>query len=306
MVSIVTKKIKGNEYLYLVESVRKDNRIIQKTVKFIGKKRPITKEEFACMKMSHKKEDWILASFTDELSYQDHHEMKSLSAQQKKYLASLDPVSREQEKERSLALFISSSNAIEGSTVTFQETFDFLFNDIAPTGKTKKEVHMATNLLAAYNYMEEHHKKLPTNEDICNLHTLTNRDIESEKTLGKYKRIQNYIGEAHTTSFLFTEERMQMLLSWIKAAFQKMDEFEVAFHSHAQFELIHPFIDGNGRVGRILLNWLLLYTGLMPLAINIRRRSEYISAIRNAQRGNLRAFCMFCKQEYMKQYEFMK
>jgi hypothetical protein len=48
MVSIVTKKIKGNEYLYLVGSERKQAHVQQKTIKYIGKKRPVPEEEFAC------------------------------------------------------------------------------------------------------------------------------------------------------------------------------------------------------------------------------------------------------------------
>jgi len=86
MVSIVTKKIKENEYLYLVDSIRKKNKVIQKTIKYIGKKRPILKEEFECMKLSYKNEDWVLNESKDELSYNDHEEMKKASNSYKKYL----------------------------------------------------------------------------------------------------------------------------------------------------------------------------------------------------------------------------
>ena len=90
-----------------------------------------------------------------------------------------------------------------------------------------------------------------------------NRRIESEKTLGVYKPVQNYVGDVYTTSYLFVDERMKRLLRWMRAAFRKIDDFEVTFQSHEQFEIIHPFVDGNGRVGRLLLNWLLMYRGLM-------------------------------------------
>ena len=104
---------------------------------------------------------------------------------------------------------------------------------------------------------------------------------------------------------LFNEEKMQMLLSWIRKAYHKINDFEAAFQSHAQFEIIHPFVDGNGRVGRLLLNWLLIYKGLMPLAIEVKRRSEYISALNNAGRGKIEAICIFCLNEYLKQYSFV-
>ncbi|MFH1589857.1 MAG: Fic family protein [archaeon] len=304
MVSIVTKKINGNEYLYLVDSIRKKDKVIQKTIKYIGKKRAVPKEEFECMKYSYKEEDWILVDFKDELSYKKHEEMKKLSAEQKKYLDSLDEVSVEKSKERFLSVFIANSNEIEGSTMTPGETFNYLFADAVPNNHTKKELYMASNMLKAWTYVENNKDSLPNENALLMLHALVNEDIESDETLGKYKKAQNYAGDELTTSFLFVEERMKQLLKWIKKAFKSMNEFEIAFQSHSQFEIIHPFIDGNGRVGRLLLNWLLMNKDLMPLAIRATRKSSYITALNNSKRGKKEAICKFCYEEYIKQYEF--
>src|SRR3989338_4512789 len=141
MVSIVVKKIKGKEYIYLVDSIRKNKKIIQKTIKYIGAKRPVPNEEFECMKFSYKKKDWILNDFKDCLSYQDHNELKEASDFYSNYLSKLDKVSKE--KEKFLSVFISNSNAIEGSTLTVKETFDFLFKDAVPRNHTKKELNIA-------------------------------------------------------------------------------------------------------------------------------------------------------------------
>jgi len=305
MVSIVTKKIKGREYLYLVDSIRKNNKVIQKTIKYIGKKRPILKEEFECMKSSYKNKDWFLTEFKDELSYQDHNHIKNLSEKYKEHIKNLDQTSKEKEKERFLSVFISNSNSIEGSTLNPKETYNYLFEDIIPEGHPKKEFFMATNLLEAWNYLEKNYKNLPTETNLKELHKLVNRNIESKETLGNYKKTQNYIGDIHTTSYLFTEEKMNLLLSWIKKAFKKINDYEVAFQSHAQFETIHPFIDGNGRIGRLLINWLLLNKNLEPLAIKDSRRSKYISSLTNSKIGNLKPICKFCFEEYLNQYEFI-
>ncbi len=69
MVSIVTKKIKGKEYLYLIVSERKGDRVIQKTISYIGKKRPLLKEEFESMKLSYERKDWVLVQTEDTLSF---------------------------------------------------------------------------------------------------------------------------------------------------------------------------------------------------------------------------------------------
>ena len=304
MVSIVTKKINRHEYIYLVDSIRKKQRVIQKTIKYIGKKRPILKEEFECMKLSYKNKDWVLNEFKDQLSYQDHEKMKTASNNYKEYLDSLDKISQEKEKEKFLSIFIANSNAIEGSTLTVKDTFNYLFKDNTPKNHSKKELFMASNLMNAWNYVEKNYKRFPTHEDLCTLHKFVNKDIE-EETLGKFKKSQNYIGDVLTTSYLFTEEKIDKLLQWTKKAFNKINDFEVAFQSHAQFEIIHPFIDGNGRVGRLLLNWLLMYKRLIPIAVNVKNRTDYISALDNSRRGKIEAICKFCFKEYMKQYKFM-
>jgi len=305
MVSIVVKKIKGNEYLYLVGSIRQGEKVRQKTIKYIGPKRPISKAEFTCMQLSYQDKDWILHQYEDELPYTYHHQMKQASGQYLKHVQRLDSTSQEKERERFLSQFIASSNAIEGSTMTAKDTHRFLFQGIIPSGHSKKELHMAINLMKAWKYVEGNYTRMPMKADICTLHKVVNDEIESDETLGNYKFVQNYIGEVYTSSYLFVEEKMKRLLVWIKKAYRKMDDFEVAFQSHAQFELIHPFVDGNGRVGRLLLNWLLLRKKLAPLAIPSAKREQYITALENAQRGNLKAISQFCYEEYIQQYQFV-
>ncbi len=302
MVSIVTKTIKGNEYLYLVHSVRMGSQVSQKTIKYIGRKKPISKEEFECMKLSHSNEDWILNDFKDELSYQNHEKMKKASNEYKEYITSLDPFSKKEEKSRFLSKFIANSNAIENSTMTVKETYDYLFNDVIPK-RSKKELFMAENLFRAWNYVEKNCSRLFTEEDLFELHKLVNVGIENGETLGKYKKVQNYIGDVLTSSYVFTEEKMNELLKWIKKAHKSVNDFEVAFQSHAQFEIIHPFVDGNGRIGRLLINWLLLYKKLSPIVIE--DRFTYYEALENSRRGKVEAICKFCMKEYLKQYEFV-
>ena len=305
MVNIITKKVKGKEYMYLIESFREGTKVKNKILKYIGAKRPVPEEEFECMKFSYSKQDWMLVEYKDELSYQEHKKMRATSNLYKKYLSKLDETSKENEKEKFLSIFISNSNAIEGSTLSVKDTYDYLFNDITPKGHKKKELFMASNMLEAWNYLEENYKRFPTHADLFRLHELVNRNIETDQTLGKYKKVQNYIANIYASSYLFVNERMKNLFRWIKKGFKKIDNFEVAFQSHAQFELIHPFVDGNGRVGRLVMNWLLMNKGLSPLAIHVNHRSDYISALNNFRKGKIEAICRFCFNEYIEQNKFV-
>ena len=305
MASIVVKKIKNNEYLYLVESIRKKNKVVQKTIKYVGPKRPISHEEFQCMELSHAQKDWILSETKDELSYQEHYSMKRASDAYREYVKRLDIVSKEKEREKFLSKFIANSNAIEGSTMSVKETNNFLFHDIVPEKVNKKELCMASNLYEAWKYLEKHCSAYPTEKDIKLLHAIVNKNIEAEETIQEYKKVQNYIGDILTTSYLFVEEKMKMLFAWLKKAESEVNDFEIAFQSHAQFEIIHPFVDGNGRVGRLLLNWLLLCKNLAPLAIVDEDRREYIAALDNARKGKIEAICRFCYTQYIKQHNFM-
>ena len=94
------------------------------------------------------------------------------------------------------------------------------------------------------------------------------------------------------------------LILWIKQSFKELNDLEVAFQSHSQFEIIHPFIDGNGRTGRLLINWLLINKGLSPIAIPYKERAKYINALENSRRGKIEAIVKFCFEIYIKQYEF--
>ena len=100
---------------------------------------------------------------------------------------------------------------------------------------------------------------------------------------------------------------MNKLLLWYEKERYKIHPLELAFKFHHKFEMIHPFADGNGRVGRMLLNYILLKEGYFPIIIRKNQREKYIKALDAADRGKYVVLMRFAidkvKETYRKFFE---
>lgn len=175
------------------------------------------------------------------------------------------------------------SNAIEGNTLTLRET-KVVLEGITVGGKSLREHFEATNHRDAIWYVEEIvGKQEPLSEwQIKNIHSLVLKGIDSEEA-GRYRRENVLISGASTTppDFLHLGEEMRQLIAWHEQADQ-MHPIERAAQLHTRFVEIHPFIDGNGRTGRLLLNFDLMKAGYPPAVIRKEDRLAYYDALDEA------------------------
>jgi Fic family protein len=102
---------------------------------------------------------------------------------------------------------------------------------------------------------------------------------------------------------------MNLLMKWFKENEKKLHPFVLAVIFHHKFEKIHPFMDGNGRTGRMLLNFILMKKGYPPMIIRRRRRDEYLDALSKADLAGLgeagpeyRRLAKFCAEEMQDGY----
>lgn len=172
------------------------------------------------------------------------------------------------------------SNAIEGNTLTLRET-KVVLEGITVGGKSIREHFEATNHRDAILYVEEIVTK---NEELSewqikNIHSLVLRGVDDGEA-GRYRRENVAIAGASTTppSFLHLPEKIGSLLEWYKGASQ-MHPIKRAAVLHTRFEEIHPFIDGNGRTGRLLMNLELMKAGYTPAIIRKEDRLAYYDAL---------------------------
>jgi Fic family protein len=192
--------------------------------------------------------------------------------------------------------FTYNSNAIEGNTLSLRETQLVIQEGITVHGKSLKEHLEARNHPDAINYIEKiaQEKTTITQDHILEVHALLMRGIDDQNA-GKYRTSQVRI-----TGATFIPPPAQQIPTKIKerpqTISQNQDELtpiELAAFFHHKFVYIHPFIDGNGRTARLLMNIILIRNGY-PFTVLLKvDRPKYLRALSEADHGNLTPFANF-------------
>lgn len=173
------------------------------------------------------------------------------------------------------------SNAIEGNTLTIYETKAILEDGITIAGKSMREHLEAINHKQAIILSEKIVKKDEgfSERIIKELHAIILHGID-QSNAGVY-RSQNVIisGEKHTPpSYTEVSFLMKELIVWYSEE-KDLHPLEKAVMLHSKFVNIHPFIDGNGRTSRLLMNLVLLKAGYLPVIIESERRFKYYEVL---------------------------
>ncbi|MEK6984254.1 MAG: Fic family protein [Nanoarchaeota archaeon] len=219
--------------------------------------------------------------------------------ERKKKLDSLRPLNKVQLKklkEEFLVEYIYNSTSMEGNTLTLNETKLVLHEGITIGGKSLREHLDITNQKEAINYIEDFIKEKKTikEADIIRLHRITLKGI-SEYWAGRYKTSQNRIvGSRHKTTPPYkVSSEMNNLVYLISKNPKKYNPIELAAICHHELVRIHPFVDGNGRLARLLCNLILLSKGSVPIVIRTKERKKYFDFLEKAHFGDLRLFVNF-------------
>ena len=156
------------------------------------------------------------------------------------------------------------SNRIEGNTLTLKETDMVVNQGLTISGKSMREHLEAINHQEAIDYIKDlvHRKVKLTERELLNLHNLILRGIIPEYA-GKYRDVQVMIsGSKHMPpSPLKVKEQMEGLFVWYHKNQRLIHPVILAAEFHQRLVTIHPFVDGNGRVSRLLMNLILLQHG---------------------------------------------
>ena len=206
-----------------------------------------------------------------------------------------------------------NSNHIEGSRLSKEQTrFIFETNTLGITTESMSvdDIMETVNHFRCIDYVIDHAMDKITETHIKQLHAILKMNTSDNHkdwfAVGDYKRLPNEVGGGETVQPKEVHKRMKALISEYNA-FKKV-EFDDILNFHVLFERIHPFQDGNGRVGRLLLFWQCLQSAHVPFVITEELRLFYYRGIQNWGNinGYLRDTCLAAQDNYKLLLDYFK
>ncbi len=283
------RKQRGDStFYYRVRSYREDGKVKKKR-KYLGK--DLKEKELERLEKEADRELNILQGLLSDSEIEELESTRSIYSSQPEE-------TRTNRYEAFVSGFTHDSTAIEGNTLTLQETASILFERIAPPSKELREIYEIINHREAFDHILSY-KENVSRELILELHALVMKETLGDdlvSQIGRYRLVQVFIRgvEWMPPAPEDVPQDMKELLSWYTRNKQTLHPLVLASYFHIGFETIHPFVDGNGRVGRLLMNFILHRNGFPMVNIPNRRKLEYYRCLERAQNdGDLRPFVEF-------------
>lgn len=188
------------------------------------------------------------------------------------------------------------SVAIEGNTMSYLETRSVLETHYAVAGKSVVEHNEVLGMDLALRFLDQvlvHRLGKISLQDIKEIHQRVFGFVDP-LLAGKFRSTQVFVGNFAPTAPEAVPIEMDEFVVWLN------DENSLAIHPvelaalvHYKFVVIHPFIDGNGRTARLLMNLILMQAGFPPVIIRLEDRLKYYETLKAANEGDLRPFIRF-------------
>ncbi|MFZ1801700.1 MAG: Fic family protein [Candidatus Saccharimonas aalborgensis] len=181
---------------------------------------------------------------------------------------------------------VYNSNAIENSTLTLQDTTDVLLKNMVKKDHDIREIYEAKNLAEITEYLLSHQDAKLDGQLLLSLHQMLLKGI-SEEWAGRYRQGKEWVRVG--THVGANPDFVPELIHDLFDQYAESQEYflDNIAHFHAEFEIIHPFNDGNGRIGRVLINKQLADQGYPPIIIpNKSKKSDYYPAFEAYRKTN--------------------
>ncbi len=302
---IETREKNGSKKYYLAHSFR-DGSSVKKVRIFLG--RNLTEEAIkeraknAETELQKRLEEAkaIRDPFLTVLSPTELKELKTLEARGEMHVRHLSEADWTKFKET----FTYNTNAIEGSRINASEVQNILENQGWPQDKSKEDIAETLGVAEAVDYIRtiDEHVSLKL---IKKLHSIVFKNSKPFAGVFRPKGVEVAVADAHGNVVHrgAPSEQIESLLKeivhWYNQNMARCQPMVLAAVVHNQFEVVHPFQDGNGRVGRLLLNNILLKLDLPPLNIELKNRTQYYLALQAYEKeNNIRPMLELMLKEY--------
>ena len=272
MVKVRVKTRGKKRYYYLEHSIRKGKKVVKKE-KYIGTKLP-------------KNLGKLKIEFLQELQLELYKKLEKIGENFQKEWRKLPKSAKEKELEELAIDFTYNTNAIEGSTITLEEVREIIHDKIAPN---KPLIDVKETEAHSKVFLEMMKKKVKVTDGLLliwhkEIFGMTKNDIA-----GKYRDYLVRVGGYIAPDWQEVKRLMKELISFINKN-KKMNLVELAGRAHYKFESVHPFGDGNGRIGRLLMNHILWHSGYPILVIEYKKRIPYYKAFTKGEDGFVNYF----------------
>ncbi len=304
MVYIYKKIVGGKPYYYLRISERKGKRVIAKDIAYLGNKIEEVKKNID--KLSDYKEEIRKAHKTislflesnyylekvkslklkkDEFLKEKLEELESCKLHYNKIFLKEEKLTKQEILKNFLIEFAFNTTSIEGNTINLIEAKNLLQEGLTPKDKTLREIYDLQNTEKVFFDIINLKGKL-NHDFIIKIHDRLMENIDPRKGY-RTTDVRVIKSNFDATPAKYVNTDMNLLLKWYQEYENKLHPFVLAAIFHHKFEKIHPFADGNGRTGRMLLNYLLLTKGYPPIIIHKATRKEFLEAMRIADNSEL-------------------
>ena len=291
MVNLRVKDASGKKYYYLEHTIR-EGKTFRNKRKYLGSVLP--------KDIKTLKEEFMYELFLERYS-------KNLEAVKRKFGADFStypPSAKEQYIESFMIKFTYNTNRIEGSTLSLKETADLLQQHITPRNKPVQDVKEAEAHKKVFYEMLNHKKSLTLSTALY-WHKLLLKDTKPD-IAGIVRKHQVAIARSKVELPIPTEldTLLHEFFVWYNQHKGKLNPVVLASLVHLKFVSIHPFSDGNGRISRIMMNFVLHRHGYPMVSIEYTNRNSYYNALERSQIKNKEyIFVQYLVKRYLKMYK---
>lgn len=304
MVYLYKKKLGNKAYFYLRASVKKKGKTATKDILYLGGDLDEVREKIKNLPKKYSK-DIRKAYRTINKFLESNHflqQIKSLKIKEDKYMgredlekveacrlhwqkkfSELDNLTKQETLKNFIIEYAFNTTSIEGNTITLKEAESLLMENKTPKNKTLREIYDVQNTEKVFFQLFGDLNKEIDHKFTCEIHDSLLENIDIRKGY-RTEEIKVFKARFKSTPAEYVRADMELLLKWYRKNKDRLHPFVLAAIFHHKLEKIHPFMDGNGRTGRMLMNYILLSKGYPPIIIRKRNRAGYIAQLSSADK----------------------